>query len=335
MILVTGATGLVGGNLIWHLLQGNDRVAAIRRPAGNLNPLRTIFSFYTPTPDEYLARIDWRFADVLDPDSIRDAFHDISIVFHCAALVSFNGKAETLLDTNVSGTRNVVCAALENNIAKLCFVSSIATCGKGFNNEQVDENSEWIDNQYHSPYSRSKYYSEQEVWKGIKEGLNAVIVNPGVILGVSGTESGSSQIFSQVKKGLIFYTHGGSGYVDVRDVVRAMIQLTKSDVSGERFIVVGENCSNKDILSWIADGFGKHRPFICVGKRTLLIAGYFSEAIGRVFHFRPLIDRGTARTVSAREYYSNLKIKGKINFQFTPIERCINDVCKFQLKNKD
>ncbi|MDP4238216.1 MAG: NAD-dependent epimerase/dehydratase family protein [Bacteroidota bacterium] len=333
MILVTGATGLVGGNLIWQLLQDNGRVAAIRRAASNLESLRTIFSFYTSTPDLFLARIDWRIADMLDENSIRTAMHDISIVYHCAASVSLANDADALFNTNVTGTRNVVRAALESNIDKFCFVSSIAACGKAAGNEPVDENSTWVDSPYRSPYSRSKYNSEQELWNGIRSGLNAVIVNPGVILGISGTDTGSSQLFSQVQKGLLFYTNGGSGYVDVRDVVKAMILLTQSDITGERFILTGENCSNKEILGWMADGFGKRRPVFNVGKRMLWFAGFLSELLGKVCHFTPLIDRGTARTATNREYYSNRKIKDTLNFRFSSVENSIHQICDFRLKS--
>jgi dihydroflavonol-4-reductase len=332
MILITGATGLVGGNLIWHLLQENDRVVAIRRTTSNLEPLRTIFSYYTPTPELYLARIDWKIADILDEKAIHVAMQGISIVYHCAAVVSFNKMTENISDTNITGTRNIVCSALENKIDKLCFVSSIAACGKAFAGNQIDESSIWTDNQNHSVYSKSKYYSEKEVWKGIKQGLHAVIVNPGVVLGISGTNTGSSQLFLQVQKGLLFYTNGGSGYVDVRDVVTAMIQLTKSEITAQRFILVGDNCSNKDILGWISDGFEKRHPVIPLGKTMLLIVGCLLEMTGWMFHFYPILDRGIARTISHREYYSNRKICSAIGIRFNPIKQCILDICDFRIK---
>ena len=332
MILVTGATGLVGGNLLWYLLQENERVIAIRRASSNMDALRNIFSFYTSEPDKFLGRIDWKLADVLNPNSIREAMCEVTIIYHCAAIVSLDNNTDTILDTNIIGTRNIVEAALHANIQKLCFVSSIAACGREENKHEIDENSVWTDGPNRSLYSRSKYYSEQEVWKGIQQGLNAVIVNPGVILGVSGNTSGSSQLFSQVRKGLLFYTNGGTGYVNVQDVVKAMIQLTNSEISGERFVLVSENCSNKDILCWMADGFGKHRPYIPIGRKILGVIGFISEILGKIFRFHPLIDRGTARSATNREYYSSLKIENRINFQFTPIEKCISDVCKFLLK---
>lgn len=334
MILVTGATGLVGGNLMWFLLQENDRLTAIRRSTSNLEPLKTIFRFYTNDPDSFLARIDWKIADVLDFESINNAMNGISIVYHCAAVVSLGKSDINLLDTNVEGTKNIVRAALQNQLKKLCFVSSIAACGKTHDNELIDENAKWIESVNMSAYTRSKYYSEQEVWKGIKMGLNAVIVNPGVILGVSGNNSGSSQLFSQARKGLIFYTNGGSGYVDVQDVAKAMIQLTKSEISSERFILVAENCSNKQVLSWMADGFAKHRPFIPIGELLLQVIGFLSEICGKIFKFEPLIDRKTASSISNRGFYSNQKIEKKLAFEFKSIEKCINDVCAFQLKTR-
>jgi nucleoside-diphosphate-sugar epimerase len=334
MILVTGATGLVGGNLLWQLLQENERVKAIRRTTSNLAPLRTIFSFYTPDPDVFLARIDWEIADVMDANSMQTALKDVSVVYHCAAQVSLVNSGGGMLDTNVVGTRNMVEAALGVGVQKMCFVSSIAACGHASGQMLIDENLPWEGNSHSSVYSQSKYFSEQEVWKGIEKGLNAVIVNPGVILGISGTESGSSQLFSQVRKGLMFYTNGGTGYIDVQDVVRAMVQLTKSDISGERFILVGENCSNKDILSWMADGFGKRRPFIGIGRRVLGFAGFSMELLGKIFGFRPVIDSTMARTASKREYFSTRKIENALDFQVKPIEKCIAEVCSFMKNNQ-
>ncbi|MEI7501660.1 MAG: NAD-dependent epimerase/dehydratase family protein [Paludibacter sp.] len=333
MILVTGATGMVGGNLIWHLLQQNDRVSAIRRSTSNLKPLHTIFSFYTSRPDDFLRRIDWIIADMLDVTSIQNALRNAKSVYHCAAMVSLGQNADEMLETNIVGTKNIVQAALDNCVENFCFVSSIAACGKTYGKELIDENTDWKADGKKSPYSLSKYYSEQEVWKGIGAGLHAVIVNPGVILGVSGTSTGSSQLFSQVRKGLMFYTNGGSGYVDVRDVVKSMMELMKHKKYGERYILVGENCSNKEVLSWMADGYGKRRPFISIGKSTLRLVGIISEISGKLFSFTPLIDSSTARTASNRSYYSNKKIKEALEIQFLLIEESVIDICKFEKLN--
>lgn len=329
MILVTGGTGLVGGNLLWYLLQENDRIKATCRKTSNLEPLKNIFGFYTSKPEEFLSRIDWIEADVLNEKSIANALENIDLVYHCAAVVSLGSANSNISEINVLGTKNIVNGCLKNKVSKLCFVSSIAACGSGAKAGIITEELEWVEKTNPSPYSQSKYDSEQEVWKGIKQGLNAVIVNPGVILGVSGTNSGSSELFFRVKKGLPFYTNGGSGYIDVRDVVKAMIELIKSDISGERFILVSENCSNKDILSWMAEGFGKSKPLINISEKTLYVIGYVSEKISVLLKTTPTIDRKIAKSASNRSYYSNEKIKTAINIQFKSMKEAIMDICSY------
>ena len=178
-------------------------------------------------------------------------------------------------------------------------------------------------------YSKSKYYAEQEVLKGISNGLNAVIVNPGVILGISGTNTGSSELFYRVKKGMPFYTNGGSGYIDVRDVVNCMIQLTNSTVTGKRFILVAENRSNKEIMSWMAVGFGTKKPSIKLSKTVLFLVGYVVELVSKLVHVNPIIDRNISITATSREYYSSSKIKNQLGINFIPIETCIQEYCNY------
>lgn len=333
MILVTGATGLVGGHLLWHLLQKHDQIIALKRKTSNLTPLRTIFSFYTNEPDVYLKKIAWREADILDLASLRDAMNGISMVFHCAAVVSVGKGDNTLMDTNVVGTRNVVSIALENKVSKLCFVSSIAACGFTDQGEIITEETPWEKSDHKSLYAISKYKAEQEVWTAIQNGLNAVIVNPGVILGVSGTSSGSSLIFEKSRKGMLFYTLGGSGYVDVQDVVKVMIQLVESDICGERFILVSENNSNKEILTMMATGFHKLKPFINVNRNFLTFVGFLAEAAGKMFGFTPIIDRSFAISATNRSYYSSQKAVKMFGYRFRPISECIQEVCAFMLKH--
>ncbi len=333
MILVTGATGLVGGHLLWHLLQEQDKVIAIKRKTSRLEPLKKIFGFYTNEPNIYLSRVEWREADLLDAEAINQAMEGISILYHCAAIVSLSGSDGHLMDTNVEGTKIITEAALQHKIKKICFVSSIAACGFSEDkNEIITEDSEWKMSSHSSAYAVSKLNAEKIIWEAVDKGLDAVIVNPGVILGFSGTSSSSSLLFEQVRKGLIFYTYGGSGYVDVQDVAKAMIQLTNSPISGERFILVSENNSNKEIIEWMADGFNKRRPWINMTKTPLLIIGFFAEIIGKIFRFTPLMDRNFAASATNRTYYSSEKIRNALDYEFNPISKCISEVCAYMLK---
>jgi dihydroflavonol-4-reductase len=334
MILVTGATGFLGGNLLWHLLQKNEKVVAICRKSSNLKGLETLLRFYCSDPTAVLSRVEWRVADLNDITSIENSLVGIHIVYHCGAVVSLGGNDTAMIETNVNGTRNLVNAALKCDIEQFCFVSSIAACGKGDEATYIDEESPWLEQKNQSLYSQSKYYSEQEVWKGIQNGLKAVIVNPGVILGPFGTDTGSAQLFNQVRKGLYIYTNGVSGYVDVRDVAKVMIQLVDKQLYGERFVLVGENCSNKEILCWMADGYGKPRPFIPIGAILLYVFGVFAEIVGKVFRFQPFIDRGTANFACNRSYFSNQKITKALDYHFIPIKQCVQEVCAFDLNTK-
>ena len=329
MILVTGATGLVGGHLAWHLLQTHESIKATKRNTSNLSTLRTIFSFYSAEPDQYLQRIEWVEANVLAPESLDIALSGVTTVYHCAAVVSLGKSGNELTDTNVTGTRNMVVAALRNKTEHFCFVSSIAACGNEPDGTAINEDSPWLPSARRSVYSDSKYLAELEVWNGIRKGLKAVIVNPGVILGVSGTSSGSAQLFNQVRKGMPFYTNGGTGYINVQDVVKAMIRLMESSIRGERFVLVAENCSNKEILSWIADGYKKQRPFICMTQTILLPVAFISEIIGKIIRVAPVLDRSMARTALGRKYYSSAKFTKATNYKFASIESSIKNICTF------
>lgn len=333
MKLVTGATGLVGGHLLWHLLRNTtEKVIALRRTSSKLDGLKSIFRFYTPHPEEVLQRIEWRWADVHEVESLETAFEGVRFVYHCAAVVTLSESNETLMKTNMEGTQNILDVCVRKNIQKLCFVSSIASCATDA--PMVDESTPWNDATYKNAYALSKYHSEQAVFKAAEQGLKVVIVNPGVILGPTLSRSGSSLIFHKMRHGLLFYTSGGSGYVDVRDVVNIMQKLMESDVSGERFILVSENNSTREIITWIAHNFKKPAPLFKVGRRTLLCMGSILEFLGALFRFKPLMNRSMARTATKRTYYSAQKITNLLQYSFIPIEQTIRETCRFMLEEE-
>lgn len=328
MILVTGGTGTVGGHLIWHLLRTYERVSALTRNSDHVECLKIVFEFYTDEPEEYLNRVDWIDGDVLNFESLKTAFEGMDYIYHCAAIVSLGKSDNSMLLTNAGGTENVVQAALVCKVKKLCFVSSIAALSDDTSHGPIDENTPIETGKPVSTYSQSKMLSEIEIHKGIEQGLNAVIVNPGVILGISAKMTGSGELFKRVKKGLPFYTFGKTAYVDVRDVCRAMILLMNSNISGERFVLVGENCTNKDVLQWMADGYNKYRPFIGFGKSLIPVARLL-EIMGKICSFTPLLDRSSARTSISRKEYSSRKFLSTFNFTFTSIRQCICEMCEF------
>lgn len=329
MILVTGATGLVGGHLIWHLLQENEQIIAMKRADSDVDNLKSIFRYYGNDADELFPKIIWRDGDMEDYDAVFSAMRGVEYVYHCAAMVDLGKNSQRMLDVNVGGTKNVVKAALEQKIKKLCFVSSIAALPNGSRNEPINELTPIPINEQTSLYGESKRQAERVVNEGISQGLNAVTVNPGVIIGYSKNWSGSGELFKRVKAGLPFYTNGMTGYITVQDVVKAMILLMNSEISNERFVLVGENVSHKEILSNIADGYGKYRPFIGIGK-SLISVSHVLEIVGKIFGFTPVIDSSSARTSISRKSYSNKKfLKAFPEFEFSKIDETIKRICEF------
>jgi nucleoside-diphosphate-sugar epimerase len=215
MILVTGSTGLVGTHLLLELAKKHRKIRATHRSSSNLQAVFDTFSLYTEDPEKYLDRIDWKYldridwieADVTDFESIIQALDGVDYVYHTAAFVSFDpGDRHTMTQVNVEGTANVVNACLERKVKKLCYVSSTAALGSAPDGELITEDMAWTHSKSRSAYSVSKYLSEMEVWRGMAEGLPAVIVNPSIIIGPGDWKRSSSYLFSAVWKGLSFYT---------------------------------------------------------------------------------------------------------------------------------
>ncbi|HAN18862.1 MAG: hypothetical protein A2X13_07815 [Bacteroidetes bacterium GWC2_33_15] len=324
MILVTGATGLVGSHLLYQLVSKGEKVRAIIRDKNKIENVRKVFSYYSQVPDQLIEKVDWYSGDVLDILALEKAFEGIHTVYHCAAIISFNnGSKKQLIQTNIQGTENVVTLCVENKIAKLCYVSSVAAVGSSENGEPITEDDMWIPSNDHSLYSISKFKSEMEVWRGIEEGLNAVIVNPSVILGPGFWNTGSGEIISRAAKGMLFYTEGITGFVDVRDVADAMIKLTESDIQGQRFILNSENCSYKDLFFMISDESGKKRPKFNTGKNLLALA-WIADSLLSFFTFRKQkITKSIIKSSLNKSKYSNRKIKTTIEKEFIPIKETI------------
>ena len=329
MILVTGGTGLVGAHLLYRLSIENDAVIAIFRTEEKIEMVKKVFSYYTEDYTNLFSKINWIKADITDIPSLKKVFENtISKVYHCAALVSFDPKDyHKMRKTNIEGTANMVNFSIDYKVEKFCFVSSIAAIGDAVNGEFVNEENDWIDNGNKHGYAITKYGAEMEVWRGSQEGLNIVIVNPGVILGSGFFNEGSGKMFSQVYNGFKFYTEGITGFVSVKDVVKAMVQLTNSSISNERFILVSENKSFKEVLSNIAESFSVTKPSI---KATPLMTSIFWRLdwlLTKLTGKKPLMTKNSAKSSHNKEYYETAKIQNAIDFTFQPIDSLISEVC--------
>jgi nucleoside-diphosphate-sugar epimerase len=317
MVLVTGATGFLGSELIQQLTAQKIKVRGLKR-AGSKIPEMLLNNPY----------LTWHMADINEPETLAEAFEGITQVYHCAAFVSFDPKdKKKLLKVNIEGTANVVNLCIDQQI-RLLHVSSIAALGNAKNGSLITETDFWeYDSNVHA-YAISKYEGEMEVWRGLAEGLNAIIVNPAVIIGKGAGFKGSGAIFKLVKEGLKFYSNGATGIVEVTDVAKCMILLMQSEISAERFTLSAENLHYKDFFAEIAKGFGVKAPSTEAKPWMLSIAWRAAKVISFFTGKAAALTKDAARSSFNLSYYSNEKIKKTIPIQFKPLTQSINEVCE-------
>jgi nucleoside-diphosphate-sugar epimerase len=321
MIFVTGGAGLVGAALLKQLL------------AQNKGPIKALYRNHLPPTlsKEELQQIHWIKGDVLDTPLLYKELNECRQVYHSAAVVSYHPKRrEQMYRINIEGTANIVNASLENGIEKMVHVSSVAALGRIRKGELVTEDTKWSEETNNSHYGKTKFYSELEVWRGIGEGLNAVMVNPSIILGESLWDTGSTALFRNMWNEFPWYTLGSTGYVDTQDVAKAMIGLMESNITAQRFILSNEHFTYKEVLTKIAAAFGKQLP-------KLEAKPWMGELVWRLEYIKsfitdkePLLTRETTRTAHASTVFSNEKIRNSLpGFAFTPADETIRRTCNW------
>lgn len=327
--LVTGATGLVGSHLLLDLVKRGEKVRALKRETSDI-------SFVKKLLGDLEREVEWVEGDVLDLPSLEKATEEAEEVYHCAAIVSFYPEdASALMKINVEGTANVVNACLEKKVKKLCYVSSTSAIGKTKNGELITEKNKWRDGWAESKYSLSKYLSEVEVWRGMEEGLEAVIVNPSIVVGPGNWGKSSTDIFPKVWSGeLKFFSGGGNAFVDVRDVSKAMIALMKSEIHSERFLLVSENLPYKAFFEIVAENLGKPKAKIKVNPLLAELGWRLDKLRSGLTGKKELITKETARAANETRCYSNEKIKKAIGIDFIPVAQSVKETSAVFLREK-
>lgn len=334
MILVTGGTGMVGAHLLYFLLKDNQKIRAIHRKKSDLESVKRIFSCYTSDPDYYFNRIEWVPADITDIPALENAFKGIRKVYHCAAYVSFNpGKYKELKKANIEGTANIVNISLAKNVEKLCYVSSVAALGNAPAGVLATEENTRTGEKKDNVYALTKYGAEMEVWRGTQEGLPAVIVNPGVILGISPAGGGSGAIPAIAARGFPFYPTGGVGITGVEDVVKIMISLMNSEIVNEQFIVVSHNITYQKLLGKLAGYYGKKPPHRKLSRRIMFFLSFLNEVSARLFRTRRVIVKSLVRSMFSTNYYDASKVKTVLNFEFSSLDDILKKTAGTYKKN--
>ncbi|MFQ5445714.1 MAG: NAD-dependent epimerase/dehydratase family protein, partial [Saprospiraceae bacterium] len=303
--------------LLRYLLKhGRKKVRALRRKTSSMALVQEVKN-----------QVEWVDGDLLDILALEEAMEGVQQVYHTAAVVSFQGAdGRRMIKVNQQGTANVVNLALEMGVEKLVHVSSIAAIGRDKGQQHIDETTKWQPAGENSQYGISKHLAEMEVWRGIAEGLPAAIVNPSNVLG-SGFWRGrttTGQLFYKIWKGLKFLPQGATGFVDVRDVALFSVSLMESGITGERYILNGENLPYATVFSEIAKVLNVPPPSIPVNaflRETVWRAAWlFSKLSGQA----PFITKEIVRA-SARNYYydAGKSLRAIPGFCYTPISQTI------------
>ncbi len=330
MILVTGGTGMVGAHVLFECVKRNHETRALYRRKEGLEKIKKLFLILAPEQPNLFDKIEWVQTDLNDLYNLENAFRQVAYVYHCAAKVSFaQFHEEKLLKTNVEGTANVVNLCLKYGVKKLAYVSSIASLGAEKSIKLIDETHSWSNTQDHTPYAYSKYGAELEVWRASQEGLDVVIINPGIILGAHFWHRSSGTIIDRVGKGLSYYIPGKTAVVALEDVVNVLILLMESSIKNERFILVSETIPQKVLLDKIADALNKKRPYLPLSKTLLLLLFIFEKTLNVLMLKKNFLSLSLIETLYNDQEYDGSKITSALSFKYTDTDTIIKKIAAY------
>lgn len=335
MILITGGTGLVGSQLLYFLSLKHDKIRATFRSEKKIDSVRHVFTYYSEQANDLFSKIEWVEATLNDIPKLTEAFKDVTHVYHCAALVSFDPNEYFNLRTiNINGTANIVNLCISHKVTKLCYVSSVAAVGSGEMDDEINEDSEWNPEADHNVYAITKYGAEMEVWRGTQEGVDAVILNPGIVIGPGYWRSSSGSLFNRINRGMKYYTKGITGYVDVQDVAKCMILAMESSIINERYILISENLSFKTFAEKVADQLGVDPPKK-EAKNWLLQIAWRLDWLKHLFKRKGRkLTKNTVKTITAKRIFNNDKARTQLNFDFISVDESIERTSRLFLKDQ-
>lgn len=313
---ITGASGLVGGNLAAALIDAGHSVRATRRAGTRTEHL------------DHLA-IDWVPGDLDDPAALTEAFRGADVVFHCAAMVSILKRpTPALVQANVGGTRHVIEAVRAAEVSRLVHCSTTAAVGLSTDGSPCDERAPWnfAEHGLDDGYATTKHRAEEVVRAAVEDGLDAVIVNPTYMIGPLDSRPSSGQLVLDIVRGRMpGRTPGINNFVDVRDVVRGMILAWEKGERGERYILGGHNRSYGDFMQLVAEVAGTKAPKRNIPRPAAALLGLLGdlrESLGG----EPLINSVSVRyAYSPRFMFTSAKAEAALGYTRGPLEDAIRD----------
>jgi dihydroflavonol-4-reductase len=310
---LTGATGFLGSWTVRALLDRGHSVRAIRRSTSSMDLLGDLED-----------RIAWCTGDVLDPEALEAGMEGVDGVIHAAAYLGFEGQRsqDRLMEVNVGGTAMVVDAALKMRVPRLVHVSSIAALGRTEDMRHcLDESAEWRSSPLNTGYAISKYRAELEVQRGVAMGLDAVLVNPSIIMGVGRLSENTMQIADRIaRRKLPFRPKGGTNVVDVRDVAAGILEAFHKGQTGQRYILAGHNLSWETILETMGSALGVVPPRRTLPRPVMMTAAAVMEFGSFLFRRPAVITRENVRLSMSVSCYDNTRSREDLGLVYRPFD---------------
>ena len=334
MWLITGGTGIVGAHLVAEGLARGERLRLLVREGSDRRGLERVLRHYRPDDADALDQLEFIEGDVTDVIGLAEAMEGVRQVYHAAAIVSFDPRdTGRMQEVNITGTANVVNAALSHGVDRLCHVSSIGALGHA-TGTPIDERTPWNADERHSAYAVSKYEAELEVQRGVAEGLDAVIANPCLIIGPGAGGRSSMTLVERVRRGTRFYPPGSTAVVDARDVAKACMDLMQREGKGERYLLSGENVTYQKLFTLLAEAFGNTPPHVRVRSSWLALAWRLERLRTLFAGGHPLVTRDTVRTSLMQRSFSNEKVRAKLGMEFRSAQEMTQNVAEFLLAQR-
>jgi dihydroflavonol-4-reductase len=305
--LVTGASGLIGSNLLRALLQRGDDVRILLRAGAR---------------EDNLAGLGCERAagDILDRRSVRRALRDVERVFHVAGTTSLRKPAEGIYRVNVDGTRIVLEECLRAGVQRVVYTSSVAAIGPARRGSTADETQVFDAGAYGIPYVNAKHEAEVQALRLAARGLPVVIVNPGFVFGRGDVHRSSTELVRRfLRRQIPAYVDGALNIVDVRDVARGHIAADERGEPGERYILGNRNYTLDRLFADLGRVSGVEPPVV---KLPVPMALAFAEAQARL-PGRAQITPVEVRASSLWWTYRNTKAKRELGWRPSPHEDTI------------
>lgn len=309
-VLITGATGLLGNQILIKLVAEDYKIYAINR-ADSIIPLRS-------------EKINWIEIKSIEDNLFQLIPENIDYVIHVGALVSYKkSDAAKIFKINTEWTSILAYDALKAGVKKFIFISSISALGKNSSNRFIDENTPKSEDDFLSNYGKSKRQAEDLLWELSKKGLSIIIFNPSVIFGPAKRYQSSAQLFAYVSDQKPFYTNGLINYIDVRDVAEIIRRSLENKISNEQFILNAGSTSYHNFFKIIAYQLKVKAPRIGVPKFMVIMGAILENIISKLGRKPATLTMETAKMAGNKKIYTAEKAKKTFNIRYKTLEQSV------------